>query len=88
VKYSNITLKWGITDEPDQLYAWHRECIHGRVNRKNGSVVLLDRARNEKRRWNFFNAWPSKWTGPALNSTSTAIAVESLEITHEEVKKA
>jgi phage tail-like protein len=49
---------------------------------------LLDSAGKEKLRWNFVNAWPSKWTGPALNATSTAVAVETLEITHEELMKA
>jgi phage tail-like protein len=86
-KYSPITLKRGITDS-DELWKWRATVIDGAIMRKNGSIILLDDAGKEKLRWNFFNAWPSKWTGPALNSTSTAIAVESLEITHEEVKKA
>ena len=36
--------------------------------RKNGSIVLLDRQGQEKARWNFFNGWPSKWTGPDFNA--------------------
>ena len=86
-KYSAITLKRGITDS-DELWKWRNTVIDGRTERKNGSIILLDEAKQEKIRWNFFNAWPSKWTGPALNSTSTAVAVETLELTHEEVKRA
>jgi len=86
-KYSAITLMRGITDS-DELWKWRLTAIDGKVERKNGSIVLLDDAGNEKLRWNFFDAWPSKWTGPSFNSTSSAIAVESLELTHEEVKKA
>ncbi|MGB7922511.1 MAG: phage tail protein [Pyrinomonadaceae bacterium] len=86
-KYSAITLKRGITDS-DELWKWRATAIDGKTQRKNGSIILLDEAGQEKLRWNFFNAWPSKWTGPSFNSTSTAVAVETLEITHEEVKKA
>ena len=86
-KYSAITLKRGITDS-DELWKWRATVIDGKTERKNGSIILRDEAGQEKLRWNFSNAWPSKWTGPSFNSTSTAVAVESLELTHEEVKKA
>ena len=85
--YSAISLKRGITDS-DELWKWRQTVIDGKTQRKNGSIVLMDEAGAEKLRWNFSNAWPSKWTGPAFNATSTAVAVEALEITHEEVKKA
>jgi phage tail-like protein len=85
-KYSAITLKRGITDS-DELWKWRQTVIDGQTQRKNGSIILLNDAGAEKLRWNFTDAWPSKWTGPAFNSTSTAVAVETLEITHEEVKK-
>jgi phage tail-like protein len=58
------------------------------MQRRNGSIVLLDETGAEKLRWNFINAWPSKWTGPSFNSTSTAVAIETLELTHEGVQKA
>lgn len=86
-KYSPITLKRGITDS-DELWKWYRTVVEGKPERKNGSIVLLDDAGQEKIRWNFVNAWPSKWTGPSFNATSNQVAVETLEITHEEVKKA
>ena len=85
--YTAITLKRGITDS-DELWKWRETVINGKTERRNGSIVLLDETGAEKIRWNFSNAWPSKWTGPALNATSTAVAVETLEITHEEVKRA
>ena len=67
---------------------------HGRVReipaapRKNGSVVLLDRQGQEQARWNFFNGWPSKWTGPAFSAEANDIAIETLEITHEGLARA
>jgi phage tail-like protein len=85
--YSPISLKRGITDS-DELWKWRETVIDGATERKNGSIVLLDEKGTEKIRWNFSNAWPSKWTGPSFNATSTAVAIEALEITHEEVKRA
>ena len=86
-KFSPITLKRGITDS-DELWKWRSTVVNGKIARKNGSIILLDDRGQEKLRWNFFNAWPSKWTGPSLNATSTAVAVETLEITIESVEKA
>ena len=86
-KYSAISLKRGITDS-DELWKWRQTVIDGKTERKNGSIILMDETGAEKLRWNFVNAWPSKWTGPALNSTGNAVAIETLELTHEELKKA
>ncbi len=85
--YSPISLKRGITDS-DELWNWRKTVIDGKTERKNGSIVLLDEAGTEKLRWNFVDAWPSKWNGPTFNSTGSDVAVETLELTHEEVKKA
>ena len=81
-KYSNITLKWGMTDDTE-LWDWRKKAITGKVERKNGSIVLLDEAGEEKLRWNFREAWPIKWTGPSFNATGNEVAIETLEITHE-----
>lgn len=86
-KYSNITLKWGMTDD-NQLYQWHRSAIEGEVQRKDGSIVLLDRRGQEVARWNFFKAWPSKWDGPDFNAEGNDIAIETLEMVHEGIEKA
>ena len=86
-KYSNITLKWGTTDDAS-LWEWRKKCIDGKVERKNGSVILIDDAGDEKTRWNFHNAWPTKWTGPSFNATGNEVAIETIEIAHEGVEKA
>lgn len=85
-KYSNITLKWGITDDTE-LYDWHRQTIQGDIERKNGSIVLLDRKGQEVARWNFFRAWPTKWDGPDLNAEGTDVAVDMMELAHEGVER-
>lgn len=86
-KHSNIVLKWGLSDDL-QLYNWHRDASQGKVQRKNGSIVLLDRAGQEKRRWNFVNAWPTKWDGPDFSAEGNDVAIETLELAHEGIEAA
>ena len=86
-KHSNIVLKWGLADDTD-LYNWHRDAVNGKVQRRNGSIVLLDRQGQERMRWNFVNAWPSKWDGPDFNAEGNDIAIETLELAHEGVTRA
>ena len=87
VKYSNISLKWGMTDDVE-LWDWRKKAMEGTVERKNGSIILLDDAGTEKLRWNFRDGWPSKWTGPSFNASGNEVAIEALEIAHEGVTKA
>jgi len=87
-KYSNITLKRGITDDTE-LFDWHQQFVTGdpAASRQNGSIVVLDRAGKEVRRWNFVRGWPSKWTGPSFNAGGKDVAIETLEIAHEGLVK-
>ncbi len=86
-KHTNITLKWGLTDSKE-LYNWYRDVVNGKIERKNGSIILLDLERNEKVRWNFFNGWPTKWDGPDFTAKGNDIAIETLEIVHEGIERA
>lgn len=87
IEYSKITLKRGLTDDAE-LWEWRKKSMDGKVERKNGSIVMLDETGAEKLRWNFVNAWPTKWTGPSLSASGNEVAIESLEIAHEGVTKA
>jgi phage tail-like protein len=86
-RFGNVTLRRGVT-EARELYEWHRAAVRGEVERRSGSIVVLDRRGEEKARWNFFNAWPQRWEGPALNSEATEIAVETLELAVEGLERA
>ena len=79
--FQNITLKRGLTSG-DELWRWHRDVISGKVERKSISIVLFDNEGNEAWRWNFEQAFPTKWTGPDLKAEGNAIAFESLEFAH------
>src|SRR5688500_16429753 len=80
VKYSNIVLKWGLTDD-HELDDWYRQWEQGdpAAKRKSGSIVLLDRQGQEKKRWNFINAWPAKLNWPSFNAENSELAIMTLE---------
>jgi len=43
--------------------AWHERTRRGVVERKNGTIMLLDAQRVPVTWWNFASALPTKWTG-------------------------
>ncbi|MEZ4496544.1 MAG: phage tail protein [Thermomicrobiales bacterium] len=86
-KYGNITLKRGITDSAE-LYEWLRQVATGVIERRNGSIILLDLEGQEKLRWNFFEAWPTKWDGPDFSAKGNEVAIETLELVVERVERA
>ena len=83
-KYSNIVCKRGVTNNLE-LFNWYKDIVDGKINssRKTVSVLLLDELGNEAVRWDFGNAWPSKYDPPDMNATGNTIAIETLEIAHE-----
>lgn len=87
VTYPDIVLKWGVTTSRE-LYDWHLAIIKWQLQRKSGAVILMDLQGNPAVRWNFFEAWPSKWDGPTLNARSNDVAIESLTITCERQEQA
>jgi phage tail-like protein len=82
MKYNNIVCKRGWTQDRS-LWEWRRKVVEGKTQRASGAIVLLNEARDEVLRWNFSEAWPSKWEGPALNAKTSEVAIETLEIDHE-----
>ena len=88
-KFGTLSLKWGITDSPE-LWDWRQKVIEGKMSdaRKNGSIIIQDEEGNEKLRWNFRDGWPSKYDPSDLNAKSPDVAIETLEITFEELTRA
>jgi phage tail-like protein len=82
---SNLILRRGVTDI-GSLWAWHRAVTLGVVERKNGTVYLLDR-RRPVMWWDFLEAYPVRWTGPELRADSSTVAVEAIELVHRGLSK-
>lgn len=85
-KYTNITLKWGLTDSRD-LYDWYRAVVNGKIERKTGSIVVLDVDGKEKVRWNFKDGWPTKYNPADMNAKANEVAIETLEIAIEGIER-
>ncbi|MGZ4846250.1 MAG: phage tail protein [Halobacteriota archaeon] len=83
VKYGNLTLKWGITDSSIELFKWHQLAMDGKDARRNIAVILTDEAGTPVSRWEFSEAWPTKYNPPDFNAKGNEVAIESIEITHE-----
>jgi phage tail-like protein len=81
-KYTNITLKRGLTTSRD-LWQWHRTVATGKVERRSGRIVVLDEDRNPAASFRFVEGWPAKYEGPRLKATGNEVAIETLEIAHE-----
>jgi phage tail-like protein len=88
LKWGDITLKRGITSLMD-IWDWRKSVEQGDIvgSRMNGSVIMLDQELNPVARWDFVRGWPSKVSGPQLQSDSNAFGVEELTIVHEGIAR-
>ena len=84
-KFGSITLKRGLV-RSDELWQWHKAALDGNVDRRSGSIILLEDDRQEALRWNFFEAWPSKYEGPLLRAGSSEVAIETLTLVCERIE--
>ena len=84
-KLSNITLKRGISGHVG-FWRWVLDGVNGDANRQQGYIALLNEDRAEVMRWNFKQAWPTKYTGPSLNAKNSEIALETLELAVEDLR--
>ena len=78
MKWNNITLKRGITDDMD-MWKWRKLVEEGKVDeaRKNGSIVLFNQHGKEIARWDFVNAWPARSPAQASTRRTTRSASRS-----------
>lgn len=81
-KYGNITLKKGVMDTK-ALYDWMAVGLEKNVQRVTVTITLIDINGTDAASWQVINAWPTKYTAPDFNATSSEIAVDTLEIAHE-----
>ncbi|MDF0676196.1 MAG: phage tail protein [Nitrospira sp.] len=80
-KYPSLILKHGLT-QLFGLWSWHQDVAKGQVERRNGTIYLLDKQAIPVIWWNFTDAFPVKWTGPDFRAGSAEVAFESVELVH------
>jgi phage tail-like protein len=85
-KQANITLKRGVIDR--QLWDWFYQTTQGTVTFRNATIVVRDPSGGQEvLRWTVERAFPAKLSGPELNATQNSVAVETLELCHEGLKR-
>lgn len=82
VKYSELTLKKGVTKDT-QLFDWFYGYTQGAGKRKDGVITLRDALGKPHTVWGFSRGLPSKYSGPQMNAQQSAVAIQSITITHE-----
>jgi phage tail-like protein len=86
--YSNIVLERGYT-ATDDLWQWRKNIEDGKIDRRAGSVIILDQdGQSEVARYNFYEGWPCKWNAPEMDSDSSSMAIEKIELAIEKVERA
>lgn len=78
----NLVVKSGLTSD-DALWRWFEKTLKGNIERKNISIILLDSAGEEQKRWSFEAALPVKWTGPQFRAATAEVAIEAIEFVHQ-----
>lgn len=88
LKWNDITLKQGMTDNMD-MWKWRAIVEQGDVvkARANGSITMMDTKGTPIAKWELLNCWPSKLTGPAGKADGNEVAVQELTLTHEGYKR-
>jgi phage tail-like protein len=85
--YPRLVLTQGMT-ELDTMYGWYSHACQGSLQRRDITVMLLDRRRVPVMWWNVKAALPVKWSGPDFDaSRSSQVAVESIELVHRGIVK-
>jgi len=82
-KAAKITLKNGVGKS--ELVDWFIQTLSENFTRKSVAVSLLDLSSKPIITWNLADAYPVKWTGPQLQSDSTSVAIQTLDLACGEV---
>lgn len=80
--FGNINLRHGVGLGED-LWNWHNSYVLGKGKRRDGVIILMNDLLMPIKTWTLRRMLPVKWTGPTFNATTSAVAIEALEIAHE-----
>jgi phage tail-like protein len=88
-EYGSLELRYGVTTDAIELYEWRRLVEQGKVDeaRRSIAVVLLDEEGSPAARWELRNAWPRRYAAPTLDAGRSAVAIETLEVVCEGLRR-
>lgn len=85
VKYGNITMKRGVFVNDNSFWDWHSEIKMNTINRRTILIKLLDENGKATMQWTLNNAWVTKITSTDLKSDGNEVAIDTIEIAHEQL---
>jgi phage tail-like protein len=89
-KYANVTLKWGVTDSLE-LADWHQQIVGAATPleqiRKTVVIRVQDEAGADRAAFEITRAWPCKYDPTDLNGTGNEVAIDSLELCNEGIRR-
>lgn len=85
VKYGNVTMKRGVFVNDNTFWDWHAQISMNTIKRRTILIKLLDEGGNVTMQWQLENAWPTKITSTDLKSDGNEVAVDTIEIAHEQL---
>ena len=84
--FSNVTFRWGQTDDRDFL-SWISQVAPdntqgptGLKDRATITITLIDDAGNDGTSWTLINCWPVTYSAPDLSGLGNEVAITSLEV--------
>jgi len=81
--WNRISLRRGIVRDVG-LWTWYVAGLTQSLGaRRDGCVILMTPSGTMAMSWLFHAGLAAKWSGPELNASQNAVAVEGLEIAHE-----
>jgi len=81
-RFGNLKFSKGVIADK-QLWDWIHQTMAGDVKRLNGSIHVLADTHDKTKpeiTYNFYQAWPCKWSGLRLDGKGAGTLVEDLEL--------
>ncbi|TNF25623.1 MAG: phage tail protein [Deltaproteobacteria bacterium] len=81
-RFGNIKLTKGVIENAT-LWEWCQRIMAGNIDRRNGSIRILNDTGDKTKpdvSYDFFQAWPCKWSGLRIDGKGGATLVEELEL--------
>lgn len=84
-RFGNVTMKRGVFVNDNTFWNWHAEVMMNTIKRRTILIKLLDEGGNVTMQWALSNAWPTKMTSTDLKSDGSEVAIDTIEIAHEQL---
>lgn len=84
-KYGNVTMKKGVFVNDNSFWNWYQQIKMNTIQQRTIIIKLLDESGSVTMQWTLHNAWPSKVTSTGLKADGNEVAIDSIEIEHEQI---